>query len=179
MPKAALLAMLTLAVPARLFGQETPKPGPEHDLLKQDVGVWDATVEYWPAPGVPPEVSKGVSTVSMLGGFWQIDEFESSFMGQPFEGRGQTGWDAAKKAYVGVWVDSMSPGLMLSDSTYDPKTKTLTGWSEGPGPDGKPAKSKGVTEWKDPDTRVFTMYAPGGTDGKEWLNMRITYKRRK
>lgn len=178
MRRTALLAMLALGLPALLAGQEMPKPAPEYDLLKQDVGTWDANVEFWPAPGAPPSVSKGVSTVSMLGGFWQIDEFTSEFMGQPFEGRGQTGWDPAKKAYVGIWVDSMTPSLMLSDSTYDAKTKTLTGWSEGPGPDGKPVKSKGVTEWKDADTRVFTMYAPGA-DGKEWLNMRITYKRRK
>jgi len=179
MQKAALLAMLALAVPARLLAQEMPKPGPEHELLKQDVGTWDATVEFWPAPGAPPEISKGVSSVSMLGGFWQVDEFTSTFMGQPFEGRGQTGWDPAKKAYIGSWVDSMTPSLMVSSSTYDAKTKTMTGWSEMDGPDGKPVKTKGVTEWKDPDTRVFTMYAPGGPDGKEWLNMRITYKRRK
>lgn len=178
MRKAALVAALALALPVRALAQEMPKPGPEHDLLKQDVGTWDATVEFFPAPGAPPSLSKGVSTIRMLGGFWQLDEFQSEFMGQPFEGRGQTGWDAEKKAYVGSWVDSTSPGLMLSSSTYDPKTKTMTGWSDMEGPDGKKVKSKGVTEWKDADTRVFTMYAPG-PDGKEWLNMRITYKRRK
>ena len=36
-------------------------------------------------------------------------------------------------------------------------------------------KTKETTEWKDADTRVFTMYAP---DGKTPV-MRITYKRRK
>jgi hypothetical protein len=179
MRKAALLAILALGLPLRAAAQDMPKPGPEHDLLKQDVGVWDANVEFFAAPGVPPSVSKGVSTVSMLGGFWQIDEFKSEFMGAPFEGRGQTGWDPAKKAYIGSWVDSMTPSLMISSSTYDPKTRTMTGWSEMEGPDGKPVKSRGVTEWKDADTRVFTMYAPGGPDGKDWLNMRITYKRRK
>lgn len=177
--KTTVLAALLVALPPALAGaQQMPTPGPEHDLLKQDVGTWDATVEFWPDPGAPPSLSKGVSTVSMLGGFWQIDEFKSEFLGAPFEGRGQTGWDAAKKAYVGVWVDSTSPGLNLSDSTYDAKMKVLTGWSEGPGPDGKPVKSRGVTEWKDADTRVFSMYAPGA-GGKDWLNMRITYKRRK
>lgn len=179
MRRTALLAMLVLSLPARLLAQDMPKPGPEHDLLKQDVGTWDATVEAWMAPNTPPSISKGVSSVTMLGGFWQLDAFKAEFMGMPFEGHGQTGYDPAKKAYVGVWVDSMSTGLNLSESRYDAKTRTLTGWSEGPGPDGKPMKSKGVTEWKDGDTRVFSMYAPGGPDGKEWLSMRITYKRRK
>jgi hypothetical protein len=179
MRTAALLAMLALATGAGARAQEMPKPGPEQDLLRQDAGTWDATIELWNAPGTPPEVSKGVSSISMLGGFWQVDDFKATLMGQPFEGRGLTGWDAAKKSYVGVWADSMSPGLTLSDSTYDAATKTLTGWAEGPGPDGKPVKSKGVTQWKDADTRVFTMHAPGGPDGQEWLSLRITYKRRK
>jgi hypothetical protein len=37
---------------------------------------------------------------------------------------------------------------------------------------------KAVTQMKDDDTRVFTMYAKG-PDGKEAPTMRITYKRRK
>jgi hypothetical protein len=49
---------------------------------------------------------------------------------------------------------------------------------EGPGPDGQPMKMKAVTEYKDDDTRVFTMYM-NGPDGKEAPSMRITYKRRK
>src|SRR5262245_41560359 len=95
--------LVVLALPVVANAQE-PAPGPEHALLKQDVGIWDATVEFWTAPNTPPSVSKGVSTISMLGGFWQLDEFKSEFMGSPFEGRGQTGYDAARKKYVGVWV---------------------------------------------------------------------------
>jgi Protein of unknown function (DUF1579) len=167
-----------LAVPVLAIAQQAPAPGPEQDVLKKDVGTWDATVEFFTAPNTPPAISKGVSTITMLGGFWQLDEFKSELMGTPFEGRGETSYDAAKKKYVGVWVDSMSPGLNLSESDYDAKARTMTGWSEGPGPDGKPAKSRGVTEWKDPDTRVFSMYA-AGPDAKEFLTLRITYKRRK
>ncbi len=46
---------------------------------------------------------------------------------------------------------------------------------EGPDQSGAVTKTKQTTEWKDADTRVFTMYAP---DGKT-AGMRITYKRRK
>lgn len=49
---------------------------------------------------------------------------------------------------------------------------------DGPGPDGKPTKIKAVTQYKDDDTRVFTMYMKGA-DGKEVPSMRISYKRRK
>lgn len=179
------LACLALALPAA--AQMAPQPGPEHAILKDEVGTWDATVEVLGGPpGAPaPPPSKGTETNTLLGGLWLISDFKADFMGTPFTGHGIAGWDAAKKKYVSVWTDTLSTGLMTGESTYDAAKKTMTGWMEGPdigphtGPDaGKPAKSKVVSEWKDPDTRVFTMYAPGPA-GKEQPAMRITYKRRK
>ena len=132
----------------------------------------------WAAPNTPPALSKGTCVSRLLGGFWLIDEFKAELMGMPFEGHGTTGYDAAKKKYVGTWVDSMTPGLNMSESTWDPATKTMTGVNEGPGPDGKPSKTKGVTTWDGPDKKVFAMYLPG-PDGKDVMMMRITYVRRK
>lgn len=156
---------------------EMPKPGLEHKLLADDVGTWDAVVEMRMAPGAPPETSKGIEKVSMLGGFWQVTDFESTMMGQPFKGHGLAGFDPAKKKYVWTWVDSMSSGLSIGEGTYDAQTKTLTGTMEGPGPDGKPMKLKETIVWKD-GGRVFTMAAPG-PDGKDFTMMRIVYTRRK
>jgi len=173
---AALALSLCALVPSLALAQPAmPPPGPEHEMLKKDVGTWDATVEMFMQAGAPPSVSKGTDTVSMVGAFWQVDEFKSEMMGQPFEGRGATGYDPAKRKYVGTWVDSMMPGYYTTEGTYDPATKTLTAIMEGPGPDGAIAKTKETTEWKDADTRVFTMFQP---DGKSVM-MRITYKRRK
>jgi hypothetical protein len=155
-----------------------PKPGPEHDVLKTDVGAWDATVESWMAPGQPAMVSKGTETNTLLGGMWLVTEFKGDFMNMPFAGHGVMGYDANKKKYVSTWVDSMSTGLMLGEASYDPATKTMTGWVEATDPSGKPQKMKETSEHKDPDTRVFTMYMTG-PDGKEMPGMRITYKRKK
>ncbi len=168
------VSLLAVAVPA-LAQPAMPQPGPEHEMLKKDVGTWDATVEFMGGPGAAPSVSKGTETVTMLGGFWQVTDFKSEMMGQPFEGRGAMGYDPSRKKYVGTWVDSMVPGYYTTEGTYDPATKTLTSTMEGPGPDGTIAKTRETTEWKDPDTRVFTMYGP---DGKSVM-MRITYERRK
>jgi Protein of unknown function (DUF1579) len=155
-----------------------PKPGPEHELLKQDVGTWDATVEIF-EPGKPPAVSKGSETTSLVGGFWAVSDFKSDLMGQPFEGRGTVGFDTNKKKYVSTWVDSMSTGFMTGEATYDSKTKTMTGFMEGFDPaQGKTVKMRETTEWKDADTKVFTMFMTG-PDGKEVQTMKITYKRRK
>src|SRR5262249_23101341 len=186
-----LCALATAGLAAGTAAQETkkapdagaamalPKPGPEHDILKKDEGVWDATVEATMAPGAPPAVSKGVETVKATGGgLWYVSDFKSEMMGQPFEGHGVTGYDPIKKKYVGTWVDSMSSGLATSEASYDPATKSMTAWMEGPDMTGKVVKMRAVTEWKDADTRVFTLYQPG-PDGKEVTGLKITYKRRK
>ena len=169
---------LALALAAPLASAQMPalpQPGPEHELLKKDVGTWDATVEMFMAPGGAPMVSKGTDTVSMIGGFWQVDDFKSEMMGQPFAGRGATGYDPAKKKYVGTWVDSMTPGYYTVEGTYDAATKTLNATMEGPDQTGAVVKTKQTTAWKDADTRVFTLYGPDGSS----VTMRITYKRRK
>jgi hypothetical protein len=161
-------------------GQEmpVPKPGPEHEIFEQDLGVWDATVETVMEPGGKPNVSKGVETNTLLGGgLWMISDFQSEFLGAPFQGHGVTGYDPTKKKYVGTWVDSMSTGLTITEGTYDPQTKTMTARFEGPGPDGTMMKMRTVSQWKDDNTRVFTMYSPAGRS-EEFAVMKITYKRR-
>lgn len=156
-----------------------PKPSPEHEMLKHDAGTWDATVESRMSPTDEMNVTKGVETNRvMTGGLWLSQSFKGEFGGVPFEGHGITGYDPAKKKYVGIWVDSMTPAMMTVEGTYDPKTMTMTSIMTGdaPGPDGKPQKLRSTTEYK-ADTRVFTMYMPG-PDGKDFAMMKITYKRR-
>ncbi|HVP37624.1 MAG TPA: DUF1579 domain-containing protein [Candidatus Saccharimonadales bacterium] len=156
-----------------------PKPGPEHALLAADVGTWDATLEMTMAPGAPPETTTGVRTVNMIcGGLWMQEDIQSTMMGMPFQGRGLTGWDPAKGKYVGVWVDAMSTYVMSSEGTCDKATGTFTMWQESPGPDGKPMKWRTETKSPDPDTRVWIAYMPT-PDGKEYVGMKATYKRRK
>jgi hypothetical protein len=157
-----------------------PKPGPEHQLFKDDEGTWDATVETFMAPGSPPMTSKGVETnVLGCGGLCLITDFKGEMgPGQPFHGHGTAAWDPAKKKYIGTWTDSMSAGIALSESTYDAAAKTVTGWMEGPDASGKVVKMKSVVQYKDPGSRVFTMYMTG-PDGKEVPGMKITYVKRK
>jgi hypothetical protein len=179
---AAIFTLIVVARALHAAGQDMPpmpKPGPEHAVFKQDEGTWDATVEMF-MPGAPPMTSKGVETNTIgCGGLCLITDFKGEFMpGTSFHGHGTAAYDSTKKKYVGSWTDSMSTGLAISEATWDPATRTVTGWMEGPDMTGKITKTKAVTEYKDPDKRVFTMYAPG-PDGKEAIGMRITYMRRK
>jgi hypothetical protein len=174
----ALAAGVMLAGYATAQEMPMPKPGPEHKLLELDAGTWDATVEMFMAPGSPPMTSTGTETNTIgCGGLCLISDFKSVMAGAPFHGHGTSAWDPAKKKYVGTWTDSMSAGISVSESTYDPATKTATGWMEGPDMTGKVVKSKAVGQYKDANTRVFTMYTIG-PDGKEVPSMKISYTKK-
>ncbi len=155
---------------------QMPKPGPEHDVLKKDVGTWDATVEMTDPTG-QKTTAKGTETVSMIG-FWQIARFKGQMMGQPFEGLGSTTYDPTKKKYVGTWIDSMTPGYATMEADLAADGKTMTGTMEGPDMSGKMVKERTTTEWRPDGSRVFTMYGPGDAAGKQAPTMTITYRRR-
>jgi hypothetical protein len=163
-----------------------PKPGPEHAIYKDIAGTWDAKVESFMAPGAPASVSSGTETARVAcGGLCLLTDFKGSFvMGPPstpptaFDGHGTETYDQAKKKYVGSWTDSMSTGLSVTEMTYDPATKTMKGWMEGPDMSGQVSKMRSTTTMKDANTRVMEMYNVG-PDGKESLGMRITYTRKR
>ena len=172
----------TAALGARAGQQQgpppVPKPGPEHELLKMDEGTWDAVVEIT-SPGAPPMTSKGVEVNTMgCGGLCLITDFKAEMMpGVQFHGHGIGTWDASRKAYVGSWTDSMSKGMLRGESKWEPESKRMTGWMEGPDMTGAITKTRSVVEYKGA-TRVFTTYA-AGPDGKETQVMRITYSKKK
>ena len=175
----ALLLSLLPALAAAQQDMPMPKPGPEHKALAMDLGTWDANVEMWMEPGQPPAVSKGTEVNTLgPGGLWLLTSFKSEMMGAPFEGHGFTGYEPAKKVYVSGWIDSMTTTASLGESTFDAASRTMTGWMDSVGPDGKPVKMKSVVKYEGDDKRVFTMSMPG-PDGKDMTTMRITYTRRK
>jgi hypothetical protein len=175
----ALGVVFAMVVP--LAAQESvPKPTKEHDLLKQDVGTWDATIKAWMGPG-EPSVSKGKEVNKMMpGDLWSISDFEGEFGGMPFYGHGTFGYDTNKKKYVGTWVDSMSTTPMLMEGTYDAAAHTMTMLSDTVGQDGKPVKTKSVSEQKSDGSRVFTMYMKSDATGPDFVKaMEITYTKKK
>lgn len=178
MRAAACSATVILALAAGAGAQgppAPPQPGPEHEILARDVGVWDATIEM-ALPGAPPMTMSGVETNTLMGGRWLISKYESDMMGQPFEGRGITGWDPEKKAYVGVWVDTMSAEMTHAEATYDAETGTMTGWMEMPDPMGGTTRAKTEATWPDESSRIVKVYGPDG--GPEPF-MTFTYEKRK
>lgn len=170
----ALFVVATAVWTAGLTAQEPPlpKPGPEHEHFKEMAGTWDATIH------MKEGESKGVMVSKVgLGGLWLLDHFKADFGGMSFEGMGGTSYDAGKKKYVSVWIDSMSTSPMVSEGTFDKQNKTLTMVGSMPMPGGKSTKATMTTIMKDADTMVFSLMAQG-EDGKDGEMMKITYKRR-
>jgi hypothetical protein len=152
----------------------------EHRLLQRDVGTWDAEITLLPPEeGAAPMKSKGSEKNELLpGGMWLVSRFDGEMMGMPFSGVGTSGYDPIEKKYIGTWIDTMSPHLMVVKGDYDEDTKTMT--STGEGRDfatGQPYTAKLITRDVDENSRTFEMHMPG-PDGKHVKMMEIKYKRR-
>ena len=158
-----------------------PTATKEHEILKLEEGTWDAEMTMFMGPAGPydpPVKSKGKEVNRMVGDFWIVSDFSGDFDGVSFTGRGQFGYDATKKKYVGTWIDSMNANITKMVGTYDAESKTMTYESSGVGMDGNPTKGKNVVVYGK-DKRVMTMhYAAPGSD--EMIKvMEIVYTRAK
>ena len=154
--------------------QETGAPPlpPEVKRLEAWVGSWDAEVSMM------GQVTKGAEVCRLdCGGYWLVTEHTGSFMGQPFLGRGLTGWDAAKGAYSGVWVDSSGgPMSVFANGQFSKDGKSFAALVDGLGMDGKPGCFEYLSTFPDARTRTFEISQLDG--GKKELQMRIRYTRR-
>jgi hypothetical protein len=159
------------------LAQPAPAALPEHQHLEQEVGVWDATVKFWPTPDAPAMESKARETGEMVGGLWLVSKFEGDFGGIPFTGHGQYGYDPQKKKYVGTWIDSMSPYMQTMEGEYNETENSLVMIGTGRDPQtGAEYKSKNVTRYKEDGTRVFEMFGPD-SEGEMRKMMEIEFRR--
>ena len=152
-------------------------PGEAHKKLEPMVGTFDAKVTMWMDPSKPPTESSGTSERKwVLGNRYVEEQFQGTFMDQPFTGIGYTGYDNVGKRYVSVWMDSMSTGMMMTKGTGAGKTISETGSMLDP-MTGKPSNLKTKFTMTDDDHHVFEMWGPA-RDGKMYKMMEITYSRK-
>ncbi len=143
--------------------QEPPavKPTIEHVRLSRAVGTWDAEMKTWArGPDADPIVSKGTEVVKLMpGGLWLQTEYHGKVGEIPFHALGVTGYDPKKARYVGSWVDSMSPALLVMEGDFDTKTKSLTMTTSGTEhATGKPYEAKMTSIFTDKDLRLYMMF---------------------
>jgi hypothetical protein len=155
--------------------------GAPHQALRDREGRWNATVKFWYAPDAPPEVSKATSTVEpIMGGRYILERFSSTMPdGAAFEGMGLVGYDNLKDAFVAMWIDTMSSGILTAESTsYADDFSRIEFRGEAPDPvAGRYKVQRSVEHWTDADTRVMEAWETG-PDGSEVKVMEITYRRK-
>jgi hypothetical protein len=168
---------------------ELNKPGENQKLLAGLAGTWTYTVKFWmnPDPSAKPEESKGVATrKEVFGGrYFQLDVTGHMQMPGPdgkkkdftFKGTSLEGYDNVAKKFVATWADNMSTGIMMSEGTYDPATKTFTYTSEAEMMPGMKTKIRELLKVVDNDHHNFEWYEDRG--GQEVKTMEISYTRKK
>jgi hypothetical protein len=166
---------------------EMAKPGENHKLLEGMAGSWNYTLKCWMSPDgkAPPiETSGKAVSKSVLGGRYVHSEVngkmqmpgpDGKMMDMDFKGMGIDGYDNAKKKFVSSWVDNMGTGIMISEGSYDPDTKTLTYTAEYEAMPGMKTKVREVLKITDNDHHTLEFYEDRG--GKEVKTMEIAYTR--
>lgn len=155
--RGGLLAAAALPA-ARLRARECPAfhPGPEHEILAAAAGDFDLAFS---------DGGTGTSSCALgLGGRWLLEHVQAEFCGRPYEGRGATSYDQARRKYVNVWIDSVSPAPLVSEGSYDAATRTLTLVGDMTTPDGKTVQATLVHVYGDAGRRTFALKVPGPDD---------------
>jgi Protein of unknown function (DUF1579) len=166
---------------------ELSKLNENHKLLSDLDGNWTYTIKFWmnPDPNAKPEESKGTAVRKsiMNGRFSTLDVTGKMEMPGPdgkkkemtFVGHGIDGYDNVKQKFVGSWIDNMGTGIMFSEGTYDPATKTFTYNSEFEAVPGMKQQIREVIKVTDKDHHTLEWYENRG--GQQVKTMEINYTR--
>ncbi len=154
-------------------------PGEPHKRMAEVEGEWTVATKFWMDPAKPPQESAAKAKYHMiLGGRYQVHEYSGGFMGMDFEGFGLSAYDNTTKEHVGVWVDSMSTGLMVMRGKMDEKGRVESA--------GSYVNPKGETEYMrqvwtpvDKDTCRLEFYGKGPKHPEEFKMMEMVYTRKK
>lgn len=159
-----------------VFGVSGIKGADELDVLKQDLGTWEAEMTVWMPGQDEPVKMTGTETNTMLGSFL-VSVFKADFFGQEFEGRGQFGYDAQKKEYIGTWIDSMEPNMSFMRGQWDAEKKAMTFLTKGFNSQmGRETEGKNVVVYKE-NERLMTMFMKS-EDGDWTKSMEIKYTKK-
>ena len=174
--------------PAEMMKQmmELAKLNENHKLLADLAGNWTYTVKMM-APGETPSTSTGSLTRKpVMNGRFFVGEYSGS-MKMPgadgkmkdftFKGMSLEGYDNVKQKFVSSWVDNMGTGIMDSEGTYDPATKTFTFNGEVEPVPGMKMGIREVIKVTDKNHHTFEWYENRG--GQETKTLQIDYTRKK
>jgi len=160
-------------------GFPEPAVTPEHAWLQQLMGEWSITTTSTMAPANAPPELKGTESVHSIGGLWVVGEGQADMGDMPLHSMITLGYDPARKAFVGTWVDTSQAYMWVYEGHLDATRKILALDSKGPSPKDptQMASWRDSIEIKDADHRTLTseIRDPDGT----WETMmRADYRRK-
>lgn len=174
--------------PAEMMKQmmEMAKLNENHKLLADLAGSWTYTVKMM-EPGEPASTSTGnLTRKPVMNGRFFLGEYSGS-MKMPgadgkmkdftFKGMSIEGYDNVKQKFVSSWVDNMGTGILNSEGTYDPSTKTFSYSGEVEPVPGMKVPVREVIKITDKNHHVFEWYENRG--GQDTKTMEIDYTRKK
>ncbi len=171
----ALVCTVAIAAGTAYFApQEMPQPTEHHKMILKGVGEWEGSMTMY-GMGPEPMTIPAKESVTALGQFWTQSRFSCDFGGMAFEGSATSGYDPAKKKFVGTWIDNMSTSITVMEGDYDKKAGTLTMHYKGPHPaTGEMVAHRNVSKFTD-DTYSMEFFV--GQGDAEMKSMTISMKR--
>jgi hypothetical protein len=177
--------------PAEMMKQmiELAKLNDNHKLLADLAGTWSYKVKYWmnPDPKAPPTESSGTSvTKATMGGRYFVTDVtgmmkmpgaDGKMKDVPFKGMAVDAYDNVKQKFVNSWIDNTGTGIVMTEGTYDPATKTFTYIGEMEMMPGMKQKVREMIKIVDKDHHNFEWYEDRG--GQQAKTMEINYTRKK
>jgi hypothetical protein len=168
---------------------ELSKLNENHKLLGDLGGSWNYVVKMWMSgdPTSKPDESKGTAVrkpmwegryfVTDVGGKMDMPGPDGKMKVFNFKGMAIDGYDNAKQKFVSTWLDNMGTGVMMSEGTYDPATKTFTYTGEYQETPEVKKQIREVIKITDKDHHTMEWYENRG--GQEVKTMQIDYTRAK
>lgn len=142
----------------------------EHQRLHAMLGDWEGTVRI-KMMGEWSEWDTDIEREKAMDGMFVIEHIEATSNGMTYKGMGIIGYDPKEKKYQNVWIENMSPAVMMSDGTFDESTNVWTFTGEVPDPmTGKMVKTVTTVDTSDPDKEILAGYIiqPDGSKDKNF-----------
>lgn len=165
---------------------ELAKLNENHKLLADTAGTWSYIVKMWMDPKGNPSESKGTAVrKAVMDGRYVTGDYSGSFKmpgadgkmkDMNFKGMSMDAYDNVKKKFVSGWVDNMGTGIMITEGTYDPATKSITYTGEFEMAPGMKSKVREVVKLTDKTHMSMEYYEDRGQG--EAKSMEINYTKK-
>jgi hypothetical protein len=167
-PAALAQAIEKQGEPPQQQKKKAPAEVDPKEVLQLMTGTWDVQARVFMDPSAEPVEMKGTSiNIMEVAETYLQSRFKGEFMGDSLVGIGYDGYDPVREKFVGVWMDSMFPGISTYEGTWDPETRSLTAFGEELDPEtGKTHRVKGVTTFR--SKVMYTYQAWKETSAGEW-----------